>query len=300
MSPQAAGAMLGLAFACGALLAAARLGATRTPGLARRIAPFIPASAASVALRRPPASTMSTVVALLRPSPSAASVNSLRERLARAGRAGEVDQYRIEQVAFGLTGVLAGGALGLVAVARSGPAIAMLLLPLFGAGVALLLADRRLARQASRRRTRVSQQLPTVAELLAFAVAAGESPVVAIERVTRTVSGDLSGEFAGAIADLRAGAPLDSALRGVASRTASPEVERFVDGLVVAIERGTPLVDVLRAQAADARAAGRRSLIETAGRKDVLMLVPVVFLILPTVVLIALFPGFQSLQLVVP
>ena len=282
MSPQAAGAMLGLAFACGALLAAARLGATRTPGLARRIAPFIPASAASVALRRPPASTMSTVVALLRPSPSAASVNSLRERLARAGRAGEVDQYRIEQVAFGLTGVLAGGALGLVAVARSGPAIAMLLLPLFGAGVALLLADRRLARQASRRRTRVSQQLPTVAELLAFAVAAGESPVVAIERVTRTVSGDLSGEFAGAIADLRAGAPLDSALRGVASRTASPDV------------------DVLRAQAADARAAGRRSLIETAGRKDVLMLVPVVFLILPTVVLIALFPGFQSLQLVVP
>ena len=29
------------------------------------------------------------------------------------------------------------------------------------------------------------------------------------------------------------------------------------------------------------------------------MLIPVVFLILPTVVLIALFPGFQSLQLIV-
>jgi hypothetical protein len=30
------------------------------------------------------------------------------------------------------------------------------------------------------------------------------------------------------------------------------------------------------------------------------MLVPVVFLILPIVVLVALFPGFQTLQLVVP
>jgi tight adherence protein C len=59
------------------------------------------------------------------------------------------------------------------------------------------------------------------------------------------------------------------------------------------------MAEVLRAQAADARAAGRRSLMEAAGRKDVAMLIPVVFLILPTVVLIALFPGFQSLQLIV-
>jgi tight adherence protein C len=36
---------------------------------------------------------------------------------------------------------------------------------------------------------------------------------------------------------------------------------------------------------------------EFAGRKDVSMLIPVVFLILPTVVVIALFPGFRSLHL---
>jgi tight adherence protein C len=79
----------------------------------------------------------------------------------------------------------------------------------------------------------------------------------------------------------------------------SPEVERFVDALVLAMERGTPLADLLRAQAADARAAQARRLMESAGRKDVSMLIPVVFLILPTVVLIALFPGFRSLHLFV-
>ena len=36
-----------------------------------------------------------------------------------------------------------------------------------------------------------------------------------------------------------------------------------------------------------------------AGRKDVLMLVPVVFLVLPTVVAIALYPGIQTFRLVV-
>jgi len=44
----------------------------------------------------------------------------------------------------------------------------------------------------------------------------------------------------------------------------------------VATERGTPLVDVLHAQAADVREAGRRELLETGARKEVLMMVPVV------------------------
>jgi tight adherence protein C len=61
------------------------------------------------------------------------------------------------------------------------------------------------------------------------------------------------------------------------------------------VERGTPLAEVLRAQAADVREQRKRQLIETGGRKEVLMLVPVVFLILPVVVLFALYPGYFSL-----
>ena len=70
--------------------------------------------------------------------------------------------------------------------------------------------------------------------------------------------------------------------------------------MLIALDRGTPIVEVLRAQAADARAVHRRRLMEAAGRKDVAMLVPIVFLILPVVVAIALFPGLQALQVLVP
>ena len=66
---------------------------------------------------------------------------------------------------------------------------------------------------------------------------------------------------------------------------------RFAQGVAVAVERGTPLADVLHAQAADVREAGRRELIETAARKEVLMMVPVVFLVLPVTVLFAFWPG---------
>jgi tight adherence protein C len=74
---------------------------------------------------------------------------------------------------------------------------------------------------------------------------------------------------------------------------------RFLDALISGIEKGSPLADILRAQADDARQARGRELLESAGRKEVLMLVPVVFLIMPVVVVYALFPGLASLDLFV-
>jgi tight adherence protein C len=75
-------------------------------------------------------------------------------------------------------------------------------------------------------------------------------------------------------------------------------VSRFAEGIAIAVERGTPLSDVLHAQAGDVREAGRRALIESGARREVLMMVPVVFLVLPVTVLFALFPGFYGLKLV--
>ena len=84
--------------------------------------------------------------------------------------------------------------------------------------------------------------------------------------------------------------------RGWPPTTGLPLVARFAQGIAVAVERGTPLADVLHAQAADVREAGRRELIETAARKEVLMMVPVVFLVLPVTVLFAFWPGVVGLS----
>jgi tight adherence protein C len=70
-----------------------------------------------------------------------------------------------------------------------------------------------------------------------------------------------------------------------------------VDQIVAALERGAPLAAVLQAQASDAREETKRSLIEQAGRKEILMLLPLVFLILPLSVLFAVFPGVFILRL---
>jgi tight adherence protein C len=81
----------------------------------------------------------------------------------------------------------------------------------------------------------------------------------------------------------------------MAARTSLPALARFVDGMAIAVERGTPLADVLRAQAVDVREVRKRALLEAGGRKEIQMMVPVVFLILPVTVLFALFPGLLTL-----
>ena len=88
-----------------------------------------------------------------------------------------------------------------------------------------------------------------------------------------------------------------SAFDALAARTGLPLVARFAEGVAVAVERGTPLADVLHAQAADVREAGRRELIEAGARKEVLMMVPVVFLVLPVTVVFAFWPGVVGLHL---
>ncbi|MBF1661589.1 MAG: type II secretion system F family protein, partial [Rothia mucilaginosa] len=67
--------------------------------------------------------------------------------------------------------------------------------------------------------------------------------------------------------------------------------------IAVAIERGTPLADVLRAQAQDVRDNAKRELMETAGKKEIAMLAPVVFFILPLTVIFAVFPGLSLMRL---
>jgi tight adherence protein C len=138
-------------------------------------------------------------------------------------------------------------------------------------------------------------EFPVIADLLALAVVAGEAPVDAMHRVCRLTTGELTRDLRGALAEARAGAPITRALTELAGRSTLEPFSRFVQGLVVAIERGTPLAGVLRAQATDVREHSKRALLEAGGRKELQMMVPVVFMILPVTVLFALYPGLLTL-----
>jgi tight adherence protein C len=219
-------------------------------------------------------------------------------RLREAGREESVTRFRAEQVLWGLVGFVVVVPATLVSSGLLGVHLAPLALvggAAFGVLAGVLCRDWRLTREVERRHNRMLAEFPSLADLICLAVTAGDGPRGAIERAVSRSGGELSRELAVVLADLRGGVPFTTAMERLGRRVPIPVVVRFVDGLVVAVERGTPLAEVLRAQAADVREQRKRQLIETGGRKEVLMLVPVVFLILPVVVLFALYPGYFSL-----
>jgi tight adherence protein C len=226
---------------------------------------------------------------------------SVRRRLARAGLDRSVHEFRVEQVLWGLAGfALVAAYCLLTALGGHGDTVGSLLLCATGFATGVLARDTYLTSQVTARERKVLAEFPVLAELLALAVAAGESPVAALDRVVRRSGGELSRDLATVLAAVRTGEPVAQAFDRMAASTGVPSVARFAQGVAVAVERGTPLADVLHAQAADVREAGRRELIEVAARKEVFMMVPVVFLILPVTVLIAFWPGVIGLHLTTP
>ncbi|MCA5893414.1 type II secretion system F family protein [Isoptericola sp. NEAU-Y5] len=279
------GALVGLLGGLGLLLVVSRLRARRIT-LEERLAPTLrPRDATSGLLReQAPATPFGVVERLVAPwvadaahwferwgSPRA----ELRRRLDRAGLVQSVESFRARQLVWAALGLGGGLALALLLAATRGSSpVPLVALVLLCGAAGYVACDQQLGRAVRQREQRMLAEFPTVAELLALAVTAGEGPVPALERVAATARGELSGEIATMLADVRAGAPISSALVAMADRTGLPSLTRFAEGVAVALERGTPLAEVLRAQAQDVRESGRRALMEEGGKKEVAMLVP--------------------------
>lgn len=308
MSAAFAGAGLGLLSGVGLVVAISRLPAMRRPRLEDRLTPYLrdssrPSRLLDDARALTPFPTLERLVApLLRDLTRllervlGGSI-SIRHRLNQAGRGMTIDQFRAEQVVWGAVGLLAGIGAALVLTARgSFRPVPLLVLCVICAITGVLARDRWLSREVRQREERMMTEFPTIAELLALAVAAGDGAAGALDRVASISKGELALELSRALTDARAGASLVAALDGISTRTRLPALTRFVDGVAIAVERGTPLAEVLRAQAVDVREAGKRALLEAGGRKEIAMMIPVVFLVLPVTVLFALFPGFYGLR----
>jgi tight adherence protein C len=305
---SAAGALVGLMAGAGCWLILGGVPWRRGPTLEERLVPYLheirPGVRTAWPRRRAPWDVLGwlfgpfAVVSLHWVERISGGPVAVRRRLDQLGGRQSLEQFRAEQVLAGVLGAVAGAGVALLtALGRGFSPIPVVGLVVVGALLGVLGRDQVLSRQVRRREERILAEFPAVAELLALSVGAGEGPMGALERVARVSGGELAAELRRTLADARTGLSFVEALEGLATRTTLPSLARFVDGVAVAVDRGTPLADVLRAQAQDVRELTRRRLMESGGRKEIAMMVPVVFLILPVTVLFAVYPGLAVLNL---
>ena len=222
---------------------------------------------------------------------------TLRSRLAQAGSGIGTAAFRGRQLAWGLGGIVA-GALAVIALVLAGRwSIPVGVIPLLCGALAVIGYDMQLSARVKARRVRLTDELPTTLEFLALCLSAGEGFLDAVRRVAGVGSGELTGELRRLVLEVGTGSTTADALTAMAARLQLPGLSRAVDQIVAALEHGAPLAAVLHAQAGDAREDAKRTLIEQAGRKEILMLLPLVFLILPLSVVFAVYPGLFILRL---
>jgi tight adherence protein C len=304
-----AAVLCGLTLGLGLWLLVGLLPRMSRPSLATRVAPYVVdvSSSARDLLDRATADPLPVFGALLEPVLSrvrravdtlVGGNDAIALRLRQSGASIGVDEFRSRQLLWSATGAAIAVAAGIVVGSiQPVPFVAPTAFVAISAVAAFVLRDFLLQRAARVRVQRMTKELPTVLEFLTLSLSAGEGILDAIRRIARISSGELAAELATVPRDVSIGVPLAEALESVSTRLRMLPLTRAIEQVIGAIERGTPLAEVLRAQAQDSRESAKRELLELSGKKEVAMLVPLVFLILPVTIAIAIFPGLFVLQL---
>ena len=138
-------------------------------------------------------------------------------------------------------------------------------------------------------------ELPTQIQLLTVLISSGISPARAIALLSMRSNSISCEKFAEVVRDIEDGESVVEALDKLVQRNQSLVLRRFITSLILGIERGSSLTPILISQVRDSRLASKSETLKRAGKAEIALLIPVVFLILPISILFALWPSYQQL-----
>jgi len=146
-----------------------------------------------------------------------------------------------------------------------------------------------------RRQRVVLHAMPDALDLLTICVEAGLGFDAAMKKVIEKWDNELSLAFARVLQEIQLGKLRREALRDMADRLGVSEMDSFVAAVIQSEQLGVSMSRVLRVQADSMRVKRRQRAEESAQKAPVKMVVPMVFLIFPTIVIILLGPALLQI-----
>jgi tight adherence protein C len=142
----------------------------------------------------------------------------------------------------------------------------------------------------------LNQELSKILQMLAIMISAGESSIAALRYISERSSGRLATLIKASLENYNNNGNLFSTLEFVSSATNSAQVRRLLNAIRISSERGSPMLDTLQNQVRSLNKEIKVNLLNKAGKSEIALLVPVVFLILPTSILFAVWPSIYGLS----
>lgn len=161
----------------------------------------------------------------------------------------------------------------------------------------ILIQQRKLESGKDAWRENLDGELPGLLQMLTLMISSGMAPLRAIEIISERCESNLSFELGILIDQVKQGESSSQALDQFAKRIDTLDSRRFSNAISMALERGSPLIPVLTSLVGDARNEEKMRLLRRAGRSEIALMVPVVFLLLPISVVFALYPSFTNMHM---
>lgn len=237
----------------------------------------------------------------LQPVPEGASVEDLtRDDYGLSGR--ELRGHRLSLLLNGTAGrlglALLGGLLGYLLSRLTGRSLNASLGIILASAVACVgLAYLSLIRRRQRRQRAIRKALPDVLEMLAALMEGGTAFDAALAHIVREadLGHPLYLELSITLEAMRRGRRRHEALRLMAQRVDMPQIAEIVAGLTQADQTGSSVADVLRHHARMLFREYEAEVQRRAERLPIKMMFPMMFTIMPAMLIVTGFPSFLRL-----
>jgi Flp pilus assembly protein TadB len=142
----------------------------------------------------------------------------------------------------------------------------------------------------------INEELVNILQMLSIMISAGESPMMALRYISQRSVGYIPKLIAQSFSKYESGRNLAQTLEQIAIATGSSQVRRLTNSIQIAIQRGTPILDVLNNQVQSLNKQINLALLKKSGKSEITLLIPVVFLILPVSISFAIWPSIYGLN----
>jgi tight adherence protein C len=238
---------------------------------------------------------MRTILAQLGKYGPKQSAERLRVNLQQAGNPGNITPVMFSGLRMALF-VLLLVISAAVTFGQGMDAAKALMYTAIGSVLGYLLPGMWLGQQIKKRKHNIVKALPDALDLLTISVEAGLAFDLALMRVADKWDNELSNEFKRVLTDTRLGRARRDALKDMAQRTGVDDVQTFTAAIIQAEQLGVSIGKILRIQSDQMRIRRRQRAEEAAHKAPIKMLIPMAFLIFPSLFVVILGPAVPKLM----
>ena len=219
-------------------------------------------------------------------------LHSTTRKLELAGRSAKMDATLFITIEFIIGGIVGVASFFLIRFLGNGlPTGRVFLLTLVLTVLGFFLPQYQLSRDITKRQKEIRKGMPDALDLLTICVEAGLSFDGAMAKVAEKWNNEVSKSFARVIQEVQLGKLRREALRDMQENVGVSEMTSFVAALIQSEQLGVSMAKVLRVQADQMRVRRRQLAEEEAHKAPIKMLIPMAFIMFPSILIILLAPA---------